>query len=74
RDTSMTFPEIGRIERYVLARMREASTWRGLVYLLTACGLAIDSEQVAAITSFGLALAGLIGTFVADVPPPSGGA
>lgn len=41
----------------------EPSTWRGLVWLLTATGLAVSPDQQAAIAATGMALAGLIGAF-----------
>lgn len=51
---------------YVLARLAEPSTWRGIMALLTSVGLAISPEQAVAITSVGIGLIGLIGTFVPD--------
>lgn len=41
----------------------EASTWRGLIFILTAVGLQLDPEQQAAIISAGMAGAGLVGVF-----------
>lgn len=43
--------------------LREASTWRGLVFLATALGLRLEPEQEEAIVATGLAIAGLIGVF-----------
>lgn len=45
---------------WALNRLAENSTWRGIILLLTAAGVAISPEQAAAITSAGLALVGLI--------------
>ena len=41
----------------------EASTWRGLVFIVTALGLRLEPEQQDAIVAAGLAIAGLIGVF-----------
>lgn len=51
---------------YILARLGEASTYRGIFALLTAVGLALKPEQAAAITSAGLALIGVINVFKKD--------
>ncbi len=48
------------------AIIREPSTWRGLVWLLTAGGLVLSPEQQAAIIGAGAAIAGLIGVFFTD--------
>ncbi len=44
----------------------EPSTWRGLVWLLTAAGLAVSPDQQAAIAAAGMAIAGAIGAFFPD--------
>jgi hypothetical protein len=49
---------------------REPSTWRGLVWLLTAAGVALSPDQQAAIVTGGMALAGLLGAFLPDSTPP----
>lgn len=46
--------------------LREPSTWRGLTWILTAAGVALNPDQMAAITAAGMAVAGLIGAFVRD--------
>lgn len=51
---------------YVLARLKEPSTWRGLVLVLTSIGLGISPQQAEAIVAAGLAIAGLIGVFAPD--------
>ena len=55
---------------WVLARLREPSTWRGIVWLLTVLGLAIKPDQAEAIVTAGIALAGLLGVFLSDEPKP----
>lgn len=44
----------------------EPSTWRGIVWLLTATGVALDEEQANAIEIAGAGLAGLISVFWKD--------
>ena len=51
---------------YILARIKEPSTWRGIILLLTAAGLPIAPELADAIISVGLAVAGLIGVATPD--------
>ena len=51
---------------WFLNRLREASTWRGLVWLLTVSGVALRPDQIEAIILSGMAIAGLIGVFVRD--------
>jgi len=48
---------------YLIARLGEPSTYRGLFALLTALGLTLHPEQAAAITSVGLACIGLVNVF-----------
>lgn len=51
---------------WIIARLREPSTWRGVVWLATAAGLALTPEQAEIIVTAGMALAGAIGVFMAD--------
>ncbi len=51
-----------------LARLREPSTWRGLVWLATVAGLSLRPDQMEAIVTVGMALAGLLGVFLRDEP------
>jgi hypothetical protein len=57
---------------YLLARLTESSTWRGIVMLLTAIGVKMDPTQMGAIVSAGMAIAGAIAVFMPDrrTPPP----
>lgn len=53
----------------------QASTWRGIVMVLTALGLKLSEDQGNSIIEAGLAIAGMIGVFWGDhavhpVPPP----
>ena len=54
------------MKNFILARGKEASTWRGIVALLTATGIALSPEQGEAIVALGLAVIGAIGVFFAD--------
>lgn len=54
--------------RFLAERLREPSTWRGLVWVLTACGVALKPEQVDAIIVAGMAIAGVIGVFTTEKP------
>lgn len=49
------------MKSYVLARMKEPSTWRGVILVLTSLGVPIAPGMADAIIAVGLALAGLIG-------------
>ena len=51
---------------FILARGKESSTWRGIVAILTAAGVAISPEQGEAIVALGLAVIGAIGVFTSD--------
>ena len=50
---------------YLVNRAKEASTWRGIILLLTAVGVPIAPAMAEAIISVGLAFAGAIGVFTA---------
>ena len=54
------------MKTYIIDRLKEASTWRGIVALITAAGVALTPEQQAAIVSAGLAVIGLIGVLLGD--------
>ena len=54
------------MKHYVLNRLSEASTWRGIVALVTATGISLTPDQSAAITALGLALIGALGAFWPD--------
>lgn len=53
---------------WMLRRLREASTWRGLVWLATVAGLSLRPEQAEAIVTVGMAISGLLGVFMSDEP------
>lgn len=45
---------------YILNRLGENSTWRGIILVLTSIGVTIDPDQAAKIIAGGLALVGVI--------------
>lgn len=47
--------------KYVLDRLKEPSSWRGLVMLATAFGVTMNPELVGSIVAAGTGLAGIIG-------------
>lgn len=47
-------------------KLKEASTWRGIVWLVTAGGVVLSDLQIEAIISAGMALTGLIDVFKKD--------
>ena len=51
---------------YFMQRLSEPSTWRGILAVLTACGIAFSPEQAEKIIAGGLALIGLVGAFSPD--------
>lgn len=46
--------------QYIITRLLEQSTWRGLILLVTALGVTISPEMEGAIIAAGLAAVGLI--------------
>lgn len=49
---------------YIINKLEEPSTWRGLVWIITAFGVVLSPEQTEAIVTFGMTLAGLIAVFI----------
>jgi hypothetical protein len=48
---------------FALDRLKENSTWRGLIMVATALGVKLDPTQSEAIIAAGLALVGIINVF-----------
>jgi len=46
--------------QYILERLNETSTWRGIISLLTGLGVKLRPDMAEAIISAGLALMGVI--------------
>ena len=53
---------------WLIARLKEASTWRGIVWMLTACGVTLRPEIWEQITAVGMAAAGLLGVLTSEAP------
>jgi hypothetical protein len=61
--------------RFARVQGTQASTWRGLAMIISACGIYLKPEMVAAISAVGMAISGLIGVLLpdqADLGRPSG--
>ena len=52
--------------QFIINRLKEASTWRGLILMITAAGVAVSDTQQIAIIAAGIALAGVVGAFLPD--------
>lgn len=55
------------VKSYLIDRLGEASTWRGLFALMTAAGISLAPEQQTAIITLGMAAIGFVGTFFPDL-------
>ncbi len=51
---------------FILGRLKEPSTWRGLVLVATAFGMDLNPDQAYAIASLGIAIAGGMGVVSPD--------
>ena len=51
---------------WIVARMREASTWKGLIALAAAFGVYISPENAAIILAAGVGIAGFINVVITD--------
>jgi hypothetical protein len=47
----------------LLTYLRQESTWRGVIQIATAAGIALNPAQAAALVAAGTALVGIINTF-----------
>ena len=48
---------------YIIARLQESSSWRGLILLISSAGITIEPDKSAAIIAAGLGVVGLINVF-----------
>ena len=48
---------------WLLERLSENSTWRGVILLVTALGITVEPDKAAAITAAGLSIVGVINVF-----------
>lgn len=51
---------------FLLVRLKERSTWLGLISFITAMGLLLTPEQQEAIMATGIAVAGAVAAFTRD--------
>jgi hypothetical protein len=51
---------------FIVSRLRERSTWLGLISLATALGILLTPEQQETVIAAGMALGGLVGAFTRD--------
>lgn len=61
---------MGNFMEFLYERLREPSTWRGLIAMLTSLGVVLDPDQIELIIPVGVGIIGVIGTFVPDKPIP----
>lgn len=52
--------------KWLAVRLTEGSTWRGIVWMLTACGVTLRPEVWEQITAVGMAAAGLLGVLTRE--------
>jgi hypothetical protein len=54
------------MKSYILERLKEPSTWRGITLLMTALGIPLAPGVADLVISAGLAVTGLIGAVTPD--------
>lgn len=52
--------------KLIATRLREPSTWRGLIWLATAAGITLSPEAWEYISTIGMAAVGLAGVLTSD--------
>jgi hypothetical protein len=52
-----------KIVNYILDRLAENSTWRGLVFVASAAGITFVPDQANAIAAAGMAIVGAVNVF-----------
>jgi hypothetical protein len=52
--------------KFIGDRLKERSTWVGILSIVTAAGLSLTPEQQGAIIAAGLAITGVVFTFTPD--------
>ena len=58
---------------YIFNRLKERSTWLGIIGLITACGASISTELAEQIIAAGIAIAGAVGIVPKDKGDDSNG-
>ena len=54
------------LKGFFLRRLKEPSTWRGIILMLTTFGVVLEPTQKEAIITAGLAIVGVLGAFLPD--------
>lgn len=54
------------MKAYVIERLKEPSTWRGIILMLTGAGIHIAPEIQSLVISIGVALAGAVAVTTPD--------
>ena len=54
------------LKDYLLDRLKEPSTWRGIVMLITGFGIGISPDLAEHIVAVGVSVAGVIGVITSD--------
>lgn len=54
--------------KFILDRLKERSTWLGVIGLATAAGVGLTPDQAAAIATGGAAIASAVAAFTPDSP------
>ena len=52
--------------KYIVSRLNEPSTWRGITLILTALGVTVSPEDMIIISTAGESVAGILGIFTKD--------
>jgi len=60
---TQTTMSLSKTKNWFANRLKEKSTWRGIVAVLTAVGVSLSPDQTAAIVTTGVALAGVFEAF-----------
>lgn len=58
------------VRTYLIARLQESSTWRGLILIATALGAKVQPQIWEAVVTGGLMLAGLVAVAFPDRRQP----
>lgn len=63
-------PSLERVLKYFAQQGRQASTWRGVILVVTSLtGAHLPPDKAVAIMLVGMAFAGLVGAIVPDAAP-----
>ena len=54
------------MKNYILNRLQEASTWRGVIMLVTAAGVPLNPAYAEHVIALGMAASGLVGVIASD--------